>query len=553
MVIMKKLLIAILLLAGFQAFSQSLERTFKVEKRYINIPIENSLERQRVQFKVDGQVHTYNDIRIAKERVDYWTFVDVSAYKGKTFSLEFSELVPGIKKIYQSDEIAGADSLYLETNRPQIHFSTRRGWNNDANGLVWHDGEYHLFYQHNPYDINWGNMHWGHAVSTDLLHWEELPDVLHPDEHGTMFSGSALVDYRNTSGFQTGEEKVIVAAYTANHWPEREVQCIAYSNDRARTFTKFDGNPVIESKERWNSIETRDPKVFWHEESEKWVMVLFEQDGHSIYNSDDLKSWSYQSHNGGFWECPELFELAVDGNPNHKKWVMYGVMGTYMIGRFDGQKFIPETGKLRYYEGRMAAAQTFNNIPASDGRCIQIGWGRITHPGMPFNQMMAFPTQLTLRSTRNGTRLFSEPVREIAGLHQKSHQWSNLGLEEANEVLKAVEGDLFHIKMKVEITNRFDFRFLKGGNTIASYTFNDNQLNGRFYEGDNVEDMTIWLELLIDRTSVEIFADHGKFSLIEQLPEPENDKGFEFRANGFMGEILIRQLEVHELKSIWNP
>src|SRR5690606_4817800 len=159
----------------------------------------------------------------------------------------------------------------------------------------------HLFYQHNPYEIFWENMHWGHATSPDLIHWEEQGDVLFPDTLGMMFSGSAIVDHRNTAGFQKGNEKVLVAFYTA-HLPGRETQCLAYSNDNGRTWTKYQGNPLIDSHEKWDSGNTRDPRVFWHEDSGRWVMVLFEKDGHSIYTSDNLKEWTFRSHQTGFWE-----------------------------------------------------------------------------------------------------------------------------------------------------------------------------------------------------------------------------------------------------------
>ena len=169
----------------------------------------------------------------------------------------------------------------------------------------------------------------------------------------------------------------MVAIYTS-HSADNERQSIAYSLDRGRTFTKYEGNPVIDSKAKWNSTALRDPKVFWYEPSKHWVMVLFERDGNSVYTSENLKEWQYQSHTSGFWECPQLFELEIDGNKNNKKWVMYGASGTYMTGKFDGKTFTPESGKYYYGNGAIYAAQTFDNIPPSDGRRIQIGWGRIT-------------------------------------------------------------------------------------------------------------------------------------------------------------------------------
>ncbi|UII19769.1 DUF4980 domain-containing protein [Fulvivirga ligni] len=536
----------VLLLTSNLSLQAQTKKELKIKKKYINFPIQESVDRQLVNFYLDGNKLTYNNIRIANDKVDYWVFMDVSRYKGQKMAFEFPANVKGIEQIYQADTIAGASNMYQERLRPQAHFSSRRGWINDPNGLVYYDGEYHLFYQHNPYERNWVNMHWGHAISTDLVHWQELPDVLSPDSLGTMFSGTAVVDYKNTSGFKSGKEDVIVAAYTTDS-RDNEVQCIAYSNDRGRTFQKYEGNPVIDTKEKWGTKNLRDPKIFRHEASGKWVMVLFEKTGMSFFNSNNLKDWTFQSHILGFWECPEFFELPVDGDQNQKKWVLYGASGTYILGSFDGKTFTPETDKLRYFRGSMYAAQTFNNIPEQDGRRIQIGWGQIQEPDMPFNSMMMFPTVFTLRTTREGVRLFSEPIAEIEKLHEKAYTWKNLTREEANEKLKEPTGDVFHIRMKVKLLDGIDFRLKYNGNTILHYDMNGNNLNGQFYGGDHIENLTFYYDIIVDRTSVEIFADHGKFSIISQLPEARNNNGFEFE-----NAIEVQQLEVYELKSIWK-
>lgn len=546
--------ITVLFLAVSLFYAQETKREIKVTQRYVNLPVDESQDRQEMTFTIEGEDVRKFVIRLSDGEPDYWVFADLSAYQGKTLTIAYPEKVKGLNAIYQADKFAGEDSLYKEKNRPQLHFSSRRGWNNDPNGLVYYDGEYHLYYQHNPYEANWENMHWGHAVSTDLLHWEELTNVLYPDELGTMFSGTAAIDFNNTSGFQTGDNPPIIAAYTAHknlgEGDAVQTQCIAYSNDRGRTFTKYKGNPVIDSKAKWNSSNTRDPKIFWHEDTKKWVMVLFEKDGHSFYNSDNLKDWTYLSHLVGFWECPELFELPVDGNKYNTKWVIYGASGTYMIGDFDGRAFKPESGKLRYVAGGLYAAQTFNNIPDSDGRRIQLGWGQIEHRGMPFKHMMLFPTELTLRSTRNGIRMFSEPIEEIKDLHSKSHRWTDLTPAEANEKLKSVEGELFHIKMKVQILDGTSFEFQLKGNPIATYTMNHNKINDEFFEVGDAESGSVDLELLVDRTSVEVFADQGRFSVVEPLREPRNDQGLAFGGRNF--DYKIHYLEVHELKSIWE-
>ncbi len=554
---MKNTLLLSFMICGLYLSAQDTLKhlTFDINKKYLNLPIQMSEDRNQMTFKSGDKMVRYFDIRLSNGEPDYWVFADLSVFKGKKLTITYPMAVTGLNKMYQSDRWAGQDSVYQETNRPQFHFTSQRGWNNDPNGLVYYNGQYHLFYQHNPYETHWGNMHWGHAVSSDLLHWKELGEVLYPDELGAMFSGTAAIDHKNTAGFQTGDQPTLVAAYTVHKdLPEEEgaieTQCIAYSNDGGLTFTKYAGNPVIDSKDKWKSSNTRDPKIFWYEPGQKWVMVLFEKDGHSIYNSDNLKEWTFQSHLVGFWECPELFELPIDGDSNNTKWVMYGASGTYMLGDFDGEKFTPSSGKYQYVQGQLYAAQTFNNIPATDGRRIQIGWGRdMWHEGMPFSQLMLFPTVLTLKSTKNGTRLFNRPLKEIEELYQKSYSWKNLTTQSANEKLQAAEGDIFHIKMKVTINDGTRFNFMYQGNSIASYDMNFNTLNDAFYEGIEAGNRSIELELLIDRTSVEIFADGGAFTVVKSLEVAKNDKSLEFLENK---NVQINTLEVHQLKSIWE-
>lgn len=550
----KLLLLLITFSYSFLIAQDTTTRTIKIKKKYLNLPIQLSEDRQRMDWHIKKDKTQYIDIRLSNGQADYWVFQDVSQYKGKKLTISYPKKVVGLDKIYQSDEWAGQDSVYQESKRPQLHFSSKRGWNNDPNGLVYANGEYHLYYQHNPYEHTWGNMHWGHAISKDLMHWVELGDVLYPDELGTMFSGTATIDFNNTGGFQTGEKPPIIAAYTAhdhNDGDAIQTQCIAYSNDNGRTFTKYEGNPVINSKEKWKSPNLRDPKIFWHESTQKWVMVLFEKDGHSFYHSDNLKEWTYLSHLTGFWECPELFELPVDGNNSNTKWVIYGASGTYMLGDFDGTSFKPSTGKLQYVQGNFFAAQTYNNIPESDGRRIQIGWGRdIDHGGkMPFGQLMLFPSELTLKSTRNGIRLFNNPIREINQLSKKSHRWTNLDKATANEKLKTVKGDLFHVKMKVRIVDGTSFQFSLNGNRLVHYDMNGNKINGAFYPSDNTESGGIELEFIIDKTSLEIFVDKGAFTVVEPLPNAKNQAGLQFDTG--WNPIEIKYLEVHELSSIW--
>ncbi len=524
------------------------EITLKVTDRYLNLPISHRVDRSVMSFEVDGKTERTFDIRLAPSTPDYWVFCDLTPLKGKTVKIKYTGNPDGLKQIYQANKIAGQDSLYREKNRPQFHFSSRRGWNNDPNGLIYYDGEYHLFYQHNPYERDWGNMHWGHAVSKDLIHWQELPVALYPDHCGTAFSGSAVIDYDNTAGFNKGNTPAMIAIYTADS-PDKQVQCLAYSHDHGRTWTKYAGNPLIDSKAKWNSKDTRDPKVFWYKPNREWVLVLNERDGHSIYTSTNLKDWTYRSHVTGFWECPELFELPVDGDPAHTKWVMYGASGTYMIGSFDGRTFTPETGKYYYVTGSQYAAQTYTDIPASDGRRIQIGWGRISHPDMPFNMMMLLPTELTLRTTKEGIRLFSYPVKEVDNLQADGNRWSSLTASEATAKLRPFsDAGCLRIKTTIRFSHATDGGLDLFGQQLMKYDLNFNQVNGVFYSPENPSSMEITADIFLDRTSVEVFIDWGAYSYsMERRPHDHNKEGFLFWGNN----IEVKNLEVYPMKSIW--
>lgn len=549
-------LIIIILLIAISCDSFTQKRTdstpvcysIKIDKQFLNLPVSHNENRGKMSFIIDDKTQLEFVIRLATSKPEYWVFYDASSIAGKQIKICYSGNKKGLTKIYQDALINGYDSLYKESNRPQIHFTSRRGWNNDPNGLVYYEGEYHLFYQHNPFEREWENMSWGHAVSRDLIHWEELPIVMYPDTMGTIFSGSAIIDYKNTSGFGMDGMPPMIAIYTVDS-PTNQRQCIAYSLDKGRTFTKYKGNPVIDSKAKWGTKDLRDPAVFWYRPGNYWVMVLYEKDGNSIYTSNNLKEWSYQSHIKGFFECPQLFELPVDGNYNNMKWVMYGASGTYMIGHFDGKIFYPESGKHYYCNGSLYAAQTFNNIPPEDGRRIQIAWGRISHPGMPFKNMMLLPTELTLRSTKNGTRLFSAPVKEIDQLHAYGKTYYDIDAGKASELLQEYSnyGSL-RIKVLIKLSHPTEAGLTLFGQSILKYDMNFNLINGLFYSPEDMTSMDIYADIILDRTSVEVFIDYGAFSYsFERKALQGNNDGFKFFGNN----ILVKKLEIYPLKSIW--
>lgn len=537
----------------------NLERKITVNHAYIHIPVKTYAEKRRMKVIVDGDLLDDFDIELAEGEPDFWVFIDLSPYIGKQASIQVTqpwESDPTVlDRITQCDTIKNADTLYHEKYRPQFHFTSRRGWNNDPNGLVYYNGKYHLFYQHNPYGRKWGNMHWGHTVSTDLVHWKEQGDAISPDELGTIYSGSAVVDWNNTSGFKTGDEKTIVCFYTSagSHDAMKEVpytQSIAFSNDSGRTFTKFVGNPVIDHIIDRN----RDPKVIWHELSKQWVKALYlTKNDYALLASPNLKDWTriYTIQIPGCGECPDIFELPVDGNQRKKKWVFWGANSSYIIGSFDGKTFMQESEVFKSYAGGTAyAAQTFSDIPQEDGRRIQISWLRCTMPEMPFNQMMSFPVELTLRMTEEGIRLFSEPVREIEKIHARKYTWKPQQLEPSENPLSSVSGDLFDIRADITVGTATECGLKIRGIPVV-YNNDEQSLSCQNHSASlKPVDGRIRLRILLDRTSIEIFANDGSVYMPIGVIPPDGNKSLELYTKG--APVHVNTLEVYELKSIWS-
>jgi sucrose-6-phosphate hydrolase SacC (GH32 family) len=495
-----------------------------------------------IELRVNGRLKREFPVQLAEDSVSYWIYVNVDEFRNQKLTLSSHATQAALDRIYQDDRINGEDSLYKESHRPQFHFTVKRGWSNDVNGPIFFQGQYHLFWQAFPFGLSWntGFMYWGHAVSSDLLHWKELEPAMMLDSLGSPWSGSALVDKRNDGGW--GKDALVVFYTAFDRVSFKQVQCLAYSTDGGKTFTRYAGNPVIDSNWELDANDTRDPKVFWHEASGHWVMVLFEKEGLSIFNSSDLRHWKRRSHLKDLWECPDLFELPVDGDPTKKKWVIHGGSSAYYIGSFDGERFIPETEKLIYAEGNndreediLYAAQSFENMP--DGRRVQMAWGRISHEGMPFTQMMLFPTEFSLKTTEHGVRLFAKPIAELERLHGQGSHLDLATIEQANSALAPLTAGSLHIKLKfkLEAGRRLSLRFQ--GNEILSLS--DKDVRPGLNE----------LEVLVDRSVAEIFINNGERYLLKQLGRPTNAKGLEFDSGNYGPTIL--SLDVHEVNTIW--
>lgn len=529
------------------------QREIMLEKKLLHFPVRTGAPKRKVQVLIDGKAERFFTIELAEGEAQWWAPLDVSQWQGKKATIVVDRLPEdslALKSIDQADTLKNASDLYREPLRPQFHFSAKRGWLNDPNGLAYYNGEYHLFFQHNPYGYDWGNMHWGHATSPDLIHWQEHRDALYPDDLGPMFSGSAVVDGKNTSGFGTGGKPPLVLIYTAAGNPA--VQCVASSTD-GRTITKYAQNPVLPNITGGN----RDPKVFWHEPTKRWVMVLYVGQGkkHTVQflTSPNLREWTPASVTEGgedkdhyLYECPDFFELPVDGDPAKTKWVLTAANSEYAIGTFDGTKFTPETTKLPGHRGRaFYAAQTYSDEPRQ--RRIQIGWFQAPSPGMPFNQCMTVPLELTLRTTADGPRLHFWPAAEVNALHENSRELPAAPIKAGENALASLKAPLFDLSLNIRpgTAKQLDLK-------IHGATYSYDPAKGELtFERSAIKvplvDGALRLRVLADRTTLELFAGDGAV-FIPSTPKLGDDT---VSLTATDGEAVLVSGAVHEMKSIW--
>lgn len=453
-------------------------------------------------------------------------------------------------------------SYYKETYRPQFHFTPEENWMNDPNGLVYHKGVYHLFYQYYPEDIVWGPMHWGHAVSADMLHWEHKPIALYPDENGHIFSGSAVVDVKNTSGFGTTDNPALVAIFTYHNMDgeqagrtDFQTQGIAYSLDNGDSWTKYEGNPVIGND---GIKDFRDPKVFWNEKENIWTMLLVAGDHLQIWNSSNLKDWEQvsefgknQGAHGGVWECPDLFPLQVEGTDD-VKWVLLisinpgapnGGSGTqYFVGEFDGRTFTSDQEQNKWVDlGRdNYAGVTYNNTPNTER--IFIGWMSNWHyardtPTEKWRSASTVPRKLSLSKINGQYELLNYPLSNFESLVDSKVV--------PKDILVPLDGT-YEIKLTTD--NQSEIRFttadrdfvlslknnkkdslaiaMEGKNKMLYFdrrnsgltNFKDNFATGvQEMPIDNLPEGAIEIRILLDASSIELFVNQGQYVMTNQI------------------------------------
>lgn len=559
-------------------------------KRYVLFPVQESAQDVAVKVIADTELDRTVNIKIATDHIDYYVPFEMTPYDGKNvyFVLRQNNMrqgMPGASrnsvqqtKPLMTEHIQSADEFDTsnrEIYRPNYHFTPAYGWMNDPNGMVYKDGEWHLFYQYNPYASVWGNMHWGHAISRDLVNWEHLPVAIAPDGVGTIFSGSCVIDSNNTAGF--GKD-AIVAIYTSSG--DAQIQSIAYSNDNGRTFRKYPGNPVLIS----NQGNFRDPKVFWHEETSKWIMILAVGKEVHFYSSANLKDWAFESafgaeygNHGGVFECPDIMELPVEGT-SYKKWMVIvninpggpsgGSATQYFTGDFDGKTFTcesrPETVKWMDYGKDHYATVSFANAP--DNRHVVMAWmsnwqyaGAV--PTMQFRSANSVPRELSLYKSGDEHYLKVIPSPELDAL-RKEQVRKNVGTVSKEKTFSDVLPGNF--EMDVTFTpgsaKKFSLEFSNdsGEKVVMAYDLAQLQFSmDRTQSGITgfSEDFPVVtaapiasakqyrLRLYVDNCSIEAFDGDGRFAMTNIVFPSMPYKHVRFVSEG--GSVKIGNLVIY--------
>lgn len=590
---------------------------FTIERSHLAFLIGGGADAESVGMRLLKNDEVVRLVSGSESEVLEWGSWDVSDLRGATVRLQIFDTATGgwghinVDHIVQTDsppdKLAPKEKLtryrsqpdYMnELFRPQFHFSPEINWMNDPNGLVYHEGEYHLFYQHNPYGNSWGHMSWGHAVSTDLLHWKHLPLAI-PEEDGIMaFSGCCVVDHRNSSGFGKDGRPPMVAIYTG-HGDGRQAQYLAYSNDNGRDWVRYSGNPVLDLGKQ----DFRDPRVFWHKPSNRWIMVvsLAAEKVLVFYGSSDLKNWTELSRFGPAgvtdkpnWECPDLFELDVENESGRKLWVLEvdigngsvagGSGGEYFVGTFDGTRFQTLQRAQWVDFGRdFYAPISWDNIPQTDGRRIWLGWFNNweTHlvPTSPWRSCMSVPRRLSLKKTAFNREepatyvLVQRPVAELDSLRIDS-QSLNSDKAAWPPVALTAEGDLDDLTFELEATLQpgiersagFRIRtakdeFLEVGydrhfagvyvdrNKSGNVSFHDS-FAGRHTAPARLIDGSIELRIIVDRSTIEVFINDGESVISDRFFPTTRQPVIEAFVGGPSAQIV--DVILHRQKSVWN-
>lgn len=517
---------------------------FYCDSKYIIIPASHNAQNKRVLFYIDDKLVYDFVAAVDYDEPDYEFPLNIERFMGKKIRVECDKDID--LNFRKSDN---ADTDYSGKYRPYAHFTAKRGWLNDPNGLTYYNGKYLMFYQHNPVAVTWENMHWGYAVSDDLIHWQEKDIVLFPDENGTMFSGSAIIDRRNITGLKENDNDVILLFYTcAGSTSETAkgkpfTQKLAYSVDGGETFIKYE-KPLIEQICGGN----RDPKVIYYETDDMYIMALFlEEHEFALFKSKNLLDWEEfqritMSEDA---ECPNFYPLAADGDENNIKWVFSAASDRYYIGSFDGNKFIAESGLKRLnYGNNSYAAQSWSDV--SDGRCIRTAFATVVIPGMPFGSVMNVPQEMSLKTINSELRLCAKPVKEIEKLYIKTDTFENVRIDNEDPFSFKTEGKCCDIVLNIGECSSFTFSLY--GMEIE-YSKEKGVLRCQDKEAPvSGNNGNIALRIVIDTAYAEIFADGGSVFMGMTYIQDSSLNKLEIKSD----KAVIERLSISDMGKFWE-
>jgi fructan beta-fructosidase len=549
---------------------QPISQCIPVDKRmdlagmhFLTLPINNLAPTVDCTLEVDGEKKQGLSMRLAIDApVDFW-----ASYPLEVSNLEagqqlrfytngpavFKEHAEGfLKQINLSSQPRDMEGVYAERGRPQLSFTVKRGHSMDPNGLFFHAGIYHLFYQYNPVGIQAANAHWGHATSPDLFHWTEQAIAIPKGLGWQSFSGSGIVDRNNDSGLKQGSDAPILLFYSQNG---RSATALAYSVDGGKTFQQYAANPLFLTR----NPAGHDPKVVWYAPEKKWVMIIHDMKdrawGFDFYESKNLLDWKYLSTSTGWFETPDLFPLALDGDRNKLKWVVQEVGHTYKVGDFNGREFIPETDKLVTFQGNFGAPQTFDNAP--DGRRIMMGclFG-VTYskddPSLHVGGGMNIPVEATLRTSPAGPRLYLNPVKEIETLFSEKHDFKSIALGELASKIAGIKPELFDIEFEWDASQTRDFRLNIWDRELFAFNANEAtySVDGQKRKFTPVNG-TFKVRLISDRSLCSFYINDGFESGNRYLANfrPECKQALILEGDG---DSVFRTFEVRSLRRTWQ-
>lgn len=513
---------------------------FYCDSKYIIIPASHHAQNKRVLFYIGGKLVYDFVAAIDNDDPDYEFPLNVERFRGKKIRVECDKDIE--LNFRKSDN---ADTNHSGKYRPYAHFTAKRGWLNDPNGLTYYNGKYLMFYQHNPVAVTWENMHWGYAVSDDLIHWQEKDIALFPDENGTMFSGSAIIDRRNITGLKENDNDVILLFYTcAGSTSETAkskpfTQKLAYSIDGGETFVKYE-KPLIEQICGGN----RDPKVIYYEPDDTYIMSLFlEEHEFALFKSKNLLDWEEfqritMSEDA---ECPDFYPLAADGDKSNIKWVFSAASDRYYIGSFDGNKFIAESGLKRLnYGNNSYAAQSWSDV--LDGRRIRTAFATVVIPGMPFGSVMNVPQEMSLKTINGELRLCAAPVKEIEKLYLKTNTFENISIDKENPFSFKTEGKCCDITLNIGECSSFTF-------SLYGMEIEYDKENGLLRCQDKEAPVSSGnLRIIIDTAYAEIFADDGSVFMGMTYIQDSSLNKLEIKSN----KAVIERLSISNMDRFWE-